>query len=232
MCGELVINALWPSDAIRRHKVCSSLGKVMPLYITRPSYHVYQCWLITNGVRWYSTGAVLLETINISIITIRCRNTHSLPPHLIVTISDLYNSLRCIQIWGHCGRECGPSADLPAITVTNAMFSHSHGSITGTHDEVIKWKHFPRYWPYVREIHRSPVNFPHKGQWHGALIFSLICTWINGWVNNREAGDLIRHRAHYDVTVNSACYRLCNCFIRSAIRFREVPSVTFKHAIS
>ena len=31
------------------------------------------------------------------------------------------------------------------------------------HDDVIKWKHFPRYWPFVRGIHRSPVNFPHKG---------------------------------------------------------------------
>ena len=47
-----------------------------------------------------------------------------------------------------------------------------------THDDVIKWK-----------------------QWRGALMFSLICVWINGWVNNREAGDLSRYRAHYDVTV-------------------------------
>ena len=49
--------------------------------------------------------------------------------------------------------------------------------------------------------HRSPVNSPHKGQWRGALMFSLICARINGWVNNREAGDLRRHRAHHDVTV-------------------------------
>ena len=42
------------------------------------------------------------------------------------------------------------------------------------------------------------MNFPHKGQWHGALMFSLICAWINGWVNNREGGDLGRHRVHYD----------------------------------
>ena len=69
------------------------------------------------------------------------------------------------------------------------------------HDDVIKWKHFPRYWPFVRGIHWSPVNSPHKGQWRWALIFSLICAWINGWVNNREAGDLRRHRANYDVTV-------------------------------
>ena len=70
-----------------------------------------------------------------------------------------------------------------------------------THDDVIKWKHFPRYWPFVRGIHRSPVNSPHKGQWHGAFMFSLICVWINDWVNNREAGHLRRYRAHYDVIV-------------------------------
>ena len=69
------------------------------------------------------------------------------------------------------------------------------------HDDFIKWKHFPRYWPFLRGIHRSPVNSPQKGQCRGALMFSLICAWINGWVNNREAGDLKRYRAHYDVTV-------------------------------
>ena len=69
------------------------------------------------------------------------------------------------------------------------------------HDDVIKWKHFPRNWPFVWGIHRSPVNSPHKGQWRGALMFSLICTWIHDWVNNREASDLRRYRAHYDVSV-------------------------------
>ena len=69
------------------------------------------------------------------------------------------------------------------------------------HDDVIKWKYFPRNWPFLREIHRSPVNFPHKGQWRGALMFSLIYAWINDWVNNREAGDLRRQHGHYDVIV-------------------------------
>ena len=73
--------------------------------------------------------------------------------------------------------------------------------IVSAHDDVIKCKHFPLYWPFVRGIHRSPVNCPHKGQWRGALMYSLICAWINGWVNNGEAVDLRRHRAHYDVTV-------------------------------
>ena len=58
---------------------------------------------------------------------------------------------------------------------------------------------FLRYWPFVRGIHRSRANSPHKGQWHGTLMFSLICAWINGWVNNREAGDLTRYYAQYDI---------------------------------
>ena len=65
------------------------------------------------------------------------------------------------------------------------------------HGDVIKWKYFPRYWPFVRGIHRSPVNSPLKDQWRGALMFSLICAWMNGWENTREAG----HHAHYDATV-------------------------------
>ena len=47
----------------------------------------------------------------------------------------------------------------------------------------------------------APLNSPPKGQWRGALMFSLICIWMNGWVNNREPGYLRRYCAHYDVTV-------------------------------
>ena len=71
---------------------------------------------------------------------------------------------------------------------------------TGDHDDVIKWKHFPRYWPFVRGIRRSPVNSPHTGWWRRALMFSLICASINGWVKIGEAGELRCHRAHYDIT--------------------------------
>ena len=66
----------------------------------------------------------------------------------------------------------------------------------------IKWKHFPRYWPIVRAINRSPVTSPHKGQWRGgALMFSLICARTNGWANNRDAGVLRRHRVHFVVII-------------------------------
>ena len=83
----------------------------------------------------------------------------------------------------------------------------SHGrrgpAILIIHDDIIKRKHLSRHWSFVRGIHRSPVTSPHKGQWRGALMFSLICAWTNSWVNNRNAGFFIRHRAHYDVTVMS-----------------------------
>ena len=73
------------------------------------------------------------------------------------------------------------------------------------HDDVIKWKHLPLLLASCvvnsLGIHRSPENSPHKGRWRGALMFSLVCAWINSWVNNREAGDLRRYRPHYGVTL-------------------------------
>ena len=78
------------------------------------------------------------------------------------------------------------------------------------HDDVIKWKHFPRYWPFVWGIHRSgPGEFPAQRPVTRSFDF-FICVWINGWVNNRKAGDLKPYRAHYDVTV-MIIYPL-NCF--------------------
>ena len=66
-----------------------------------------------------------------------------------------------------------------------------------------------------------PVNSPHKGQWRGALMFSLICAWINDWVNNREAGDLRRHRGHYDAIVMAVIK--CNRTNKTLIR--QIPFV-------
>ena len=94
---------------------------------------------------------------------------------------------------------------------TEAHICISENISIPVHDDVIKWKHFPRNWPFVREIHRSPVNCPHKGQWRGALMFSLIYAWINDWVNNREAGDLRRQHGHYDVIVMWISTRMMSC---------------------
>ena len=87
------------------------------------------------------------------------------------------------------------------IPEPDLMDKNGYMHIITIYDDVIKWKHFTRHWPFVRGIHRSPVNSPHKGQWRGALMLSLICAWLKGWVNTRKAGDFRRHRTHYDVTV-------------------------------
>ena len=55
--------------------------------------------------------------------------------------------------------------------------------------------------PLWGEFTQSSVNSPHKGQWRGALMISLIRTWRDGWVNNRDAGGLWRNGAHYGVIV-------------------------------
>ena len=83
----------------------------------------------------------------------------------------------------------GVTSDVGVPSTHLVRFWSRSVDFTNFYDDVIKWKHFPRYWPFVRGIHRSPVNSLHKGQWRGALMFSLICVWINGWVNNRGAGD-------------------------------------------
>ena len=68
------------------------------------------------------------------------------------------------------------------------------------HGDVIKWKHFLCYWSFVRGIHRLPVNSPHKGQWRGALMYSLIWARTNVSVNNRDAGDLRRNHSAFSTT--------------------------------
>ena len=71
------------------------------------------------------------------------------------------------------------------------------------HEDFMKWKHFPYDWPFAWGNHRWPMDSPHEGQWRGALVFSLMCAWKkqNGWANNRDASELSRHSAHYDITV-------------------------------
>ena len=106
------------------------------------------------------------------------------------------------------------------------MLDQLYMRVIAVHDDVIKWKHFPRNWPFVREIHRSPVNFPHKGQWRGALMYSLIYAWINDWVNNHEAGDLRRQHGHYDVIVMSWSKVKSDIFSKSMLakysRWRQI----------
>ena len=110
----------------------------------------------------------------------------------------LYWSLHKIYLWHDIKETMSTGRDSVCQPRLFIIWAKVDLLSTASHDDVIKWKHFPRYWPFVRGI---PMNSPHKCHWRGALIFSLICAWINGWVNTREAGHLIHHGAHYDVIV-------------------------------
>ena len=128
-------------------------------------------------------------------LTLTLTHTHTLT-HICSLF--IYLSLHVLSLFLHLAS--GYTALYCYTQVTILQWTHKIHPIArpscrntlNIHDDVFKWKHFPRYWPFVRGIPRS--------LWHGALMFSLICAWINGWVNNREADDLRRHRAHYDVT--------------------------------
>ena len=91
------------------------------------------------------------------------------------------------------------------------------------HDDIIKWKHFPHCWPFVWGIHQSQVNSLHQGQWCGALMFSLICASINGWINNHEAGDLRHHRSRHDFTVMFSWWWYCFIIIVFIKGIHSVP---------
>ena len=72
-----------------------------------------------------------------------------------------------------------------------------------------------------------PVDYPHKGQWRGALMFSLICTWTKGWANNRGAGDLWRHRAYYGVIVMKMAWHDI-CQQRRRATWRKTPTLSIE----
>ena len=139
----------------------------------------------------------------------KCRSTVSLKWQNIPTIAWPRTDNVSFTVWGPTlqkGCDCGLSGHfekchLISRCVFHFVVNQNNDKLLIYHYDVIKWKHFPRYWPFVRGIHRRPVNSPHKSQWHGVLMLSLIYAWINGWANNRKAGDLRLHRAHYDVTM-------------------------------
>ena len=170
----------------------------MKMYDTRP-------WWVNKA--YHLAGDIIQNICNFKVFTLRFMDVHVYVAHYIyIYICFLGNvnisyeiHLQVRRSWCHSktpksywpehasrGMEYSQKSIYPRLRTERSYWSSSH-------DDVIKWKHFLRYWPFVRRIHRS--------RWRGALMFSLICTRINGWVNNVEAGDFIRNLAHYYVTV-------------------------------
>ena len=153
------------------------------------SHDLYRVWQIVN--KWFNWRFIVLQVPNdyenqiwLSYICIYEAVLSLVPSHRRAISAN--GRRRCIcNVFSHWRRTF--SFDLHNRH-KNSDTSVRTDFITQLHDDVTKWKYFPRYWPFVRGMHRSPVNSPHKCQWRGALMFSLICVWINDRVNNHEAG--------------------------------------------
>ena len=173
----------------------STLSQVMVWCSRATSHYLSQCWPrpITQAITWIYVDQVKpCQMPSLSLNELNCCSRGQASALLTVLMLDLSKFVSFLYRF---------VSRLAYFPDENLLISGSGVSGWKFYDDLIKWKRFPCYWPFVRGIHRSPVNSPHKGQWHGPLIFSLICAWINYWVNNREAGDLRHHRAHYDVNV-------------------------------
>ena len=96
----------------------------------------------------------------------------------LITIDLLYIRFRFHMMTSSIGNIFRVTGPLRGESISHRWISSEGIPMLLTHlrhNDVIKWKHFPLYWPFVWGIHRSPVISHHKGQWRGALMFSLIC---------------------------------------------------------
>ena len=133
----------------------------------------FLCYWRVRLLRAIMSYGSLTEWINVSVVTID---------------RNIYNYIMAHKLL-ELVAEDGQNVELLVISCLFTMTTSSNGNIF-------------RVTGHLRgEFTGPPVNSPYKGQWRGGLMFSLICVWINDWVNNGEAGDLRRYRIHYDVTV-------------------------------
>ena len=184
----------WTSDAENvsiwwRHHENKNFYKQIVLFVSQRMDVILLCsmlkfsWYLGGGESWL--GADLLYC---SAPTMFIPNHLAIVTRLCVSI-DVCRQEQCIK-------------SIFSIVILCCLFKDGNFPTSNHyHDNVIKWKHFPRYWPFVRGGPPVTSGFPHRGQWRGALMFSSICSWTNSSGNNLDAVDLRRHRAHYDVTI-------------------------------
>ena len=98
--------------------------------------------------------------------------------------------------------------DMPLDCMEHTVNQESKSHLFYFHDDVIKWKRFPRYWPFVREFIGNRWILLTKASDAELWCFLWTAPWTNRWENNREASDLRRHRAHYDAIVMASEYLL------------------------
>ena len=121
----------------------------------------------------------------------------------LLTIQHTSSKVNIILLPGGRNSQCACWFSQSCLNEKNDIVLLNFGkAMHPNHDDVIKYNTtFCALLDLCAGNSPVPVNCPHKGQWRGALMFYLICAWINSWVYNRGAGNLRRHRAHYDIIV-------------------------------
>ena len=126
-------------------------------------------------------------------LSLKCWGPDKIATSLQTTLSISFSSMK-LSFDSNFTETCSIPLTISEHCWDNGLAPNRWQCIIGTHDDVIKWKYFPRYWSF-----RSPVNSPHKCS--DAKLWCFFYLRLNDWVNNRNAGDLRRERAHYDGTV-------------------------------
>ena len=168
----------------------------MACCLTRASHYLVLCWRINNEVLCYLPEDNF--TGNVEYTFKLCRKIKNLKLAIYFSWDNELNGND--QHAKHNEVQVQYLTQVSLIRTSVTQFKQL--------DDVIKWKHFLRYWSFVQGIHRSPVNSPQRPVTQSFDV-SLIRARINGWENNRVAGDLIRHGAHYDVTVMNRNNKTC-----------------------
>ena len=186
---DFEFNSFWPGDVIWRRKTGSTMAQTMACCLTAPSHYQNQCWLHHQGglvtITWRPLHTRFTSHHLLNWVEYHWYKISFKYPRGQWWVSDVYRLLQ--QPHGYTGNHCYHIVSRPWWRHQMEPFSALLALCAGNSP--------------------VPVNSPHKGQWRGALMFSLICAWINDWVNNREAGDLRRHRGHYDVNIMSLTLR-------------------------
>ena len=184
---------------------------------SRSIRHLYDlsgiCWNIYDSssqdlafsVPFYATFLLPNE----SLFSIFNKWHYQIPPDFYAASlpwSDLINVLCSRDPWTLGGRQAW------SITVT-ILGRHNH-VMTSSNENI-----FRVTGPLCREFTGT-----HKGQWRGALMFSLICAWTNGWVNTWDTGDLRRHSTHYDITLMSAFFLFIRDLFNGLVQERHNSS--------
>ena len=170
-----IVTTVYSGAGQRKHQSSASLAFVRGFHwwpvnkgpVTRKSFHLMtpcreelDLWKEMTCLIVYQVQVALRRHKN------HCHGMLWLYPKGSRCLFNCYMSLYCSTV---IHIECHPGVELGIHRSRNSLFFFLW------HNDVIKWKHFPRYWPFVWGIRRSSVKCPHKCQRRGALMFSLIC---------------------------------------------------------